>query len=49
MAEYLLANGADINAVPGYTEQTAIQAVGSVDTQRQTLVDWLEERGAAEG
>jgi ankyrin repeat protein len=49
MAEYLLAKGADINAVPGYTEQTAIQAAGSVETQRQTLVDWLEERGAAEG
>ena len=48
MAEYLLAKGADINAVPGYTEQTAIQAAGSADTQRQALVDWLKTRGAAE-
>ena len=48
MAEYLLAKGADINAVPGYTNETPLQAAGSVDTQRQTLVDWLKKRGAAE-
>ena len=46
MAEYLLAQGASINAVPGYTEQTAIEAAGSPDTRRQILVDWLRERSA---
>ncbi len=49
MAEYLLAQGANINAIPGYSEQTALQAAGAVDTMRQILVDWLKERGAAEG
>ena len=50
MAEYLLAHGADINAVPGYAGgQTALQAAGATDTMRQSLVDWLRERGAAEG
>lgn len=46
MAEYLLARGADVNVVPGYSEQTAWQAAGEVDTRRQILVDWLTERGA---
>jgi len=50
MAEYLLAHGADINAVPGYAGgQPALQAAGAPDTMRQLLVDWLRERGAAEG
>jgi hypothetical protein len=50
MAEYLLGRGADINAIPDYAgQQTALGAAGSVGTQRQTLVDWLKERGAAEG
>jgi uncharacterized protein len=50
MAEYLLARGADINAIPDYAgQQTALEAAGSADTQRQALVDWLKERGAAEG
>ena len=30
MAEYLLARGADINTVPGYTKETPLQAAGSV-------------------
>jgi len=48
MAEYLLDQGADINAIPGYAgQQTAAEAAGSVGTQRQALVDWLKERGAA--
>ena len=48
--EYLLARGAGINAIPDYAgQQTALGAAGSVDTQRQILVDWLKERGAAEG
>jgi len=50
MAEYLLAQGANINAIPDYAgQQTALGAAGSVGTQRQALVDWLKERGAAEG
>ena len=50
MAEYLLAHGADINAVPGYAGgQSAFQAAGAADTMRQLLVGWLRERGAAEG
>jgi uncharacterized protein len=49
MAEHLLAQGASINVIPGYSEQTALQAAGEADTRRQILVDWLKERGAAEG
>jgi ankyrin repeat protein len=50
MAEYLLARGADINAIPDYAgQQTALGAAGSAGTQRQILVDWLKERGATEG
>ena len=49
MAEYLLGKGANVNALPRYSEQTALQAAGAVDTRRQLLVDWLKERGAAEG
>ncbi len=50
MAEYLLAQGADINASPGYAHhQTALEIAGAADTQRQILVDWLKERGAVEG
>ena len=50
IAEYLLAQGADINASPGYAHhQTALQVADAADTRRQILVDWLKERGAAEG
>jgi ankyrin repeat protein len=50
MAEYLLAQGANINASPGYAHgQSALQVAGGADTRRQILVDWLKERGAAEG
>ena len=49
MAEYLLAQGADITVIPEYSEQTALQAAGAADTRRQLLVDWLTERGAAQG
>ena len=49
MAEYLLARGANINFIPEYSEQSAFQAAGGTDTQRQILADWLKERGAAEG
>jgi uncharacterized protein len=49
MAEHLLAQGANINFIPEYSEQTALQAAGGTGAQRQILVDWLRERGAAEG
>jgi uncharacterized protein len=48
MAEYLLAQGADIDVIPGYSEQTPLQAAGAADTRRQVLVDWLIERGAVQ-
>jgi ankyrin repeat protein len=48
MAEYLLAQGATINVIPGYSGQTALQAAGAADTRRQILVDWLKEHGASE-
>jgi ankyrin repeat protein len=46
MAELLRARGADIDATPGYTEQTALEVAGSTDTRRELLVNWLRERGA---
>jgi hypothetical protein len=49
MAEYLMAQGANINFIPEYAEQSALQVAGGTDTQRQILADWLKERGAAEG
>ncbi|WAH42409.1 ankyrin repeat domain-containing protein [Alicyclobacillus fastidiosus] len=46
VAEYLLSKGADINGVPGYTDQTPLDAAGSIDTRRDTLVSWLKSKGA---
>jgi uncharacterized protein len=48
MAEYLLAQEANINFIPEYSQQSAFQAAGGTDTQRQILADWLKERGAGE-
>jgi uncharacterized protein len=45
-AEYLLAKGADINWVPDYTKNSPLDAAGSLDTRRSTLVTWLREHGA---
>jgi ankyrin repeat protein len=47
-AEFLFEQGADINAHPGYTEQSALQAAESPGTRRGALADWLREQGAAE-
>ena len=48
MADYLLAQGADINASPDDAhQQTALEVAGAAGTMRQALVDWLKERGAA--
>lgn len=48
MAEYLLAQGADISVIPEYSKQTALQVAGGTDTRREILVNWLKERGAAQ-
>jgi ankyrin repeat protein len=46
MAELLLARGADINAIPGYSDQAPLDVAGSTETRRGQLVSWLRERGA---
>jgi uncharacterized protein len=46
MAEYLLSQGADINATPEYSHNTPLQAATQPGTQRQALADWLREQGA---
>jgi hypothetical protein len=45
-AEYLLAQGADLNWVPDYAEGTPLDAAGSRGTRRDNVVSWLRERGA---
>ncbi len=45
-AELLLARGADVNWVPDYAKDTPLDQAGSIDTGRQALVSWLQERGA---
>jgi uncharacterized protein len=49
MAELLLARGANIDATPDYSDQTALEVAGSTDTRREQLVNWLRERGATSG
>jgi hypothetical protein len=44
VAEYLLAKGADINWIPDYAKRTALDAAGSLDTRRDTLVSWLRDK-----
>lgn len=46
VAEYLLSRGADINGTPDYTNSTPLDAAGSLDTQRDTMVTWLKNNGA---
>jgi hypothetical protein len=46
MADLLLSRGADIAAIPDYSDQTALEIAGSTDTRREQLVNWLRERGA---
>jgi hypothetical protein len=41
VAEYLLERGADINAIPGYADQT------SLDTRKESFVSWLRSKGAS--
>jgi ankyrin repeat protein len=46
-AERLLAAGADPDASPGYSDQTAAEVAASRDTQRENLVTWLRDRKQA--
>jgi len=46
VAEFLLAKGADIDWIPDYTKLAPLDAAGSLDTRRDTLVNWLRDRGA---
>jgi ankyrin repeat protein len=41
-ANFLLARGADIHAIPDYTRLTAVEAAGGLDTRRDTMVAWLK-------
>jgi len=47
-AERLLACGADLNAHPGYSDQTPVEVAAELGTQRQNLVTWLHDQGAAQ-
>ena len=42
-AERLLASGADLNASPGYSDQTPAEVAAAPDTQRENLAAWLRE------
>ena len=46
MAEFLLARGADINAIPGHTNHTPLDIAPGPSTRRQALMTWLREHGA---
>ncbi len=46
MAEYLIGCGADINAIPEYSDGTPLDIAGSIGTRRDTLTAWLREQGA---
>jgi ankyrin repeat protein len=45
-ADYLLSHGADINAIPSYTKQSALDIAAGPDTRRDLLATWLREQGA---
>jgi ankyrin repeat protein len=46
-AEYLLARGASLNWEPDYAQGTPLDAAISAGTQRENVVTWLREQGAA--
>jgi hypothetical protein len=48
LAELLLARGANIDAIPDYSDQTPLEIARSLDTRREQLVNWLRDRGAAD-
>jgi hypothetical protein len=43
-AERLLASGADPDATPGYSDQTAAQAAAEPGNQRENVISWLRDR-----
>jgi ankyrin repeat protein len=43
-AERLLASGADPDAAPGYSDQSAAQVAAQPGTQRENLITWLHDR-----
>jgi hypothetical protein len=45
-AEYLLARGANINAVPDHSKSTPLDVAPGPDTRREAVVSWLREHGA---
>ena len=45
-AEFLLARGADINAIPDYAESTPLDVAPGPDTRREAVVSWLRDHGA---
>jgi ankyrin repeat protein len=46
VAQLLLTHGAELNAVPGYSDETPLDTARSYDTRRETLIGWLTEQGA---
>jgi ankyrin repeat protein len=46
VAQLLLSRGAELNAVPGYSDDTPLDIARSHDTRREALIGWLTERGA---
>ena len=46
-AEYLLDRGADLAWTPDYAEGTALDAATGYGTERENVISWLRERGAA--
>jgi len=45
-AEYLLGKGANIDAVPGYSSESALDIAASLGTRRDMMITWLRELGA---
>jgi ankyrin repeat protein len=45
IAEYLVTRGADLNFIPDYAKQTALEVAASVGTGREALIAWLREQG----
>jgi uncharacterized protein len=45
-AEFLLARGADVNAIPDHTEHTPLDIAPGPDTRREAVMSWLGEHGA---
>lgn len=45
-AEYLIAQGADLNWVPDYAKGSPLDVASSLGTRQDNVVSWLWERGA---